>query len=1176
MSRIFLSHSSQDDFVAIALKDWLKEEGWDDVFLDLDPARGIVAGERWERKLHEAARRCEAVIFLISRPWLESGWCRKEYALARGLNKKLFGVVIDPGETIASLPEELTDAWQVVDLVHRQDMVVRRAANPDSHAEAHVAFSREGLARLKAGLEKAGLDARFFAWPPADEPTRAPYRGLKPFEAVDAGIFFGRDAPIVVFVDALRGLRAAAPPRLLALLGASGAGKSSFLRAGLLPRLARDDSQFLPLKPIRPGRAALSGDEGLLAALEAAFPDRPRAELRAAMAGGAAGLRPLLADLAAEAHKRTLDQRPTGETPTVVIAIDQAEELFRPESGDEGAALLKLIGDLAVADAPATIAIFSIRSDAYDALQNAKAFEGLPQLPLSLPPMPRNAYREVIEGPARRVVEAGGKLTVEPRLAERLLEDVESGGGKDALPLIAFTLEQLYREYGRAGALRLADYEAMGGLKGAIDAAVERAFVRADSDPRVPSARAQREALLRRGLIPWLAGVDPEAKKPRRNIARRSDIPPESAPLIELMIEERLLSADSAVEKDAAGREVRVGLIEPTHEALLRQWGRLAGWLEEDFALLATLEGVKRASRDWDANARAEAWLAHQGERLAAAEGLDARADVAARLDATDRAYLALCRAKEEARRAEEERRRREREAEQARRLADAQALAAANRRVAVIASVGLVIAVLLAGAASFLWRQAKNNADAAVEALTALIQTTSEVVRPIATLDTVDALITEARDAMDRFSSFSVDPRVAEQRARSLLLLAEIDWERGDLKRMGEEARQAFALLDGLAAGGDAEFRLLRAESRHLVGLAVYDQGDKAGALADYQAAIAELNDLAKANLDAAAEARRLAALADVEQDLGDDLLIKFNQPDQGLAAYDACYDERVAAEAKGDNGPAMETDVAWALNKHGDVAVREGRDDDAQTWFAKARDRVAALGDELWTNPLWPDRLAVIDNNIGLLDRAHGDFGGAIASFGGAAKLLTSVVARDPKNLYWRTALSWTDYILAEAELRQALAAHDAATLKQARDGLAATVGQFSEVVNAAPDKPQWRVGLLGAEAHLDAVDGFTAQWAGDDQGAEADFAKAAALYADQYLPQIDQSPRPDFASDTVEFLDWAALAAAKLGRADEARADLQRAEDALDKYRALMGARAYANLAPRVAADLAALGK
>src|SRR5271166_7169544 len=195
MSRIFLSHSAKDNFEAIALRDWLASEGWKDVFLDLDPERGIAAGERWERALHTAANRCEAVIFLMSENWLASTWCMKEYYVARGLNKKLLAALIDPAKSIGSLPDELKGEWQVVNLVGGQDHRLFAAQLPGSHEERHITYSQSGLLRLKRWLDKAGLDPRFFAWPPEGEPDRAPYRGLKALEAEDAGIFFGRDAP---------------------------------------------------------------------------------------------------------------------------------------------------------------------------------------------------------------------------------------------------------------------------------------------------------------------------------------------------------------------------------------------------------------------------------------------------------------------------------------------------------------------------------------------------------------------------------------------------------------------------------------------------------------------------------------------------------------------------------------------------------------------------------------------------------------------------------------------------------------------------------------------------------------------------------------------------------------------------------------------------------------------
>ena len=72
MSKIFLSHSSRDNFEALALARWLAENGWSEVFLDLDPERGIAAGERWERALHAAAQRCEAVVLETGRASLIS------------------------------------------------------------------------------------------------------------------------------------------------------------------------------------------------------------------------------------------------------------------------------------------------------------------------------------------------------------------------------------------------------------------------------------------------------------------------------------------------------------------------------------------------------------------------------------------------------------------------------------------------------------------------------------------------------------------------------------------------------------------------------------------------------------------------------------------------------------------------------------------------------------------------------------------------------------------------------------------------------------------------------------------------------------------------------------------------------------------------------------------------
>jgi hypothetical protein len=605
MSRIFLSHSSANNAEAVALRYWLNREGWNDVFLDIDPDRGIAAGERWERALNEAANRCEAVLFVVSRAWLASGWCLKEFNLAHRLNKRLFGLLVDDLAP-ADLPVNLTSTWQLVRLSAGRDHVMLRVTMPFTGEEAHVTFSSDALARLKTGLQRAGLDSRFFAWPPDSDPNRPPYRGLRPLEAEDAGIFFGRDAPIVEALDRLRGLRDAAPPRLLVILGASGAGKSSFLRAGLVPRIRRDDQNFLLLPVLRPERAAINGETGLVRSLETAMQAQSlmetRADIKTAISGGAPTLLPLLAKLADKARPPPLSGEPKGNPPTVVLPIDQGEELFLAEGAMEAEPLLALMRDLLTADAPGVIVIFTMRSDSYERLQTAKALDGISPLVLNLSPLPKGSYQAVIEGPAERLKDSPRALKIEPALTQALLADIESGGGRDALPLLAFTLERLYLEYGGRGSLTLSDYEALGRIKGSIEAAVERAMTAADADPKIPRDRVARLTLLRRGFIPWLAGIDSETGSPRRRVARMSEIPAEARPLIDLLVAQHLLATDVAQDTGEV-------TIEPAHEALLRQWGLLQGWLDEDFGSLTTLAGVQRASRDWAANNKDRAWL---------------------------------------------------------------------------------------------------------------------------------------------------------------------------------------------------------------------------------------------------------------------------------------------------------------------------------------------------------------------------------------------------------------------------------------------------------------------------------------------------------------------------------------------------------------------------------------
>src|SRR6202040_2842069 len=323
----------------------------------------------------------------------------------------------------------------------------------------------------------------------------------------------------------------------------------------------------------------------------------------------------LLQALAEKATPKALDadaKSKPSKPPALILSIDQAEELFLAEAQDEAQPFLALLRDLLIEDVPAVITVFAIRSDNCERLQLAPELEGVRQDMLSLPPMPKGSYAEVIKGPARRLDGTARALKIDDGLVDALLADIEAGGAKDALPLLSFTLERLHGEYHAGGTLKLSHYNELGRIKGSIEAAVERAFRAADADSAIPRDRLARLALLRRGLIPWLAGIDPDTGAPRRRVARLSEIPPGSRPLIQHLVEQRLLTVDVV-------KGTGENTIEPAHEALLRQWDLLEGWLAEDAGLLTVMDGVKRASRDWAANGRRAAWLTHVTGRPEAA-----------------------------------------------------------------------------------------------------------------------------------------------------------------------------------------------------------------------------------------------------------------------------------------------------------------------------------------------------------------------------------------------------------------------------------------------------------------------------------------------------------------------------------------------------------------------------
>ena len=705
MPRIFLSHSSRDNRQAIALRQWLIEQDPpldNEIFLDLHRDSGIRAGVRWKDALRQASARCEAVICLLSPNWEASPECRTEYRFAEYLNKRIFSARIG-----AMTGEDPTREWQQIDLV---------GEGPTTEIELEdggppVTFRSEGLHRLREGIVGAGTGAETFVWPPNNDQNRAPYRGWEPLQEVDAAVFFGRDAQILRGLDALRGMRKSGLETLFVVLGPSGTGKSSFLRAGLLPRLRRNDREFTVLDIVRPQRNVLTGDTGFARAIHAT---RGRLRLagpqlgtikQACLSGDAERVRQWLVEIQRAASARLLTEAGEAPLPTLVLPLDQAEELFGADAGDEAPAFLELIAAVVDGDNAACrlglVVALTIRTDRYQALQTAPPLAGVDSVVFDeLKPMPRTQFLQVITGPAVRSTEGGRPLALEPQLVQRLLDDCTEGA--DTLPLLALTLARLYEDYaghatdGQPPTLTVSDYESMGGMQSVVRTEIDRQLA-AD-----PIGRATQLQLLRAAFIPWLATVNPDNDQPLRRLAHWDDLPEQSRPLLDRFVARRLLIKD---ERDGAV------VVEVALESLLRQWDDLAAWLDEQREDLKDADALERAAAAW-ANRRDEAWLL-SGTRLADAENLAAKPGFRGRLNPI-RDYLQASRQREDERTAREKQRR-EAELQAAKKLAaaetsakqqaearasEAQAHAAVLRKRSRVLRVVLVAALVVAAAA--------------------------------------------------------------------------------------------------------------------------------------------------------------------------------------------------------------------------------------------------------------------------------------------------------------------------------------------------------------------------------------------------------------------------------------------------------------------------------------------
>jgi WD40 repeat protein/transcriptional regulator with XRE-family HTH domain len=446
-------------------------------------------------------------------------------------------------------------------------------------------------------------------------PTMVPYRGLSAFREQDAGLFFGREEAAARVLELMSA--ALGGSGLIVVSGVSGAGKSSLLQAGVLPRLrqagltAAPEAASWPCLVFAPG----SGPVGELAVRVAPLARADAAALRWQLAADPAGF-------ALTARQAALSAGGTeAGCKRVMLVVDQCEQLFtacqsQPERQAFFTALHAAAGE--AAQPPAALVVLMVRADFEARLADFPELAAAVQDRYLLTAMTRRQLRLAITQPA-----AAAGSRVEEDLVQVLLEETAAAApgspapaavAAGALPLLSHALDQAWRT--RAGqGLTLADYERTGGIEGAVAASAQRAY-----QALTPAQQQAARQVLTRLAVPGSDGTDTALPAARADLtAGKSWIQAKDVEaVLERFAAERLLTLDA-------------GTVAISHEVLLTAWPLLRDyWLADARADRLTRARLHATAAEWAQGSRDPSYL-YSGSRL------DAAASTAARIRADPR-----------------------------------------------------------------------------------------------------------------------------------------------------------------------------------------------------------------------------------------------------------------------------------------------------------------------------------------------------------------------------------------------------------------------------------------------------------------------------------------------------------------------------------------------------------
>lgn len=542
---VFLSHNGKEKPAVERLAEKLRRAGlepWLDKWC-------LTPGGDWQNELAAGLKASSACAVFIG-PHGIGNWEDLEYKLATDRMAKdrrfrLFLVLL-PGLA------EPFDAAALPPFLSLRTWVDLRRGIDDTRAFQSLINAIKGL---PLGPERA------------IEPRNdvCPYRGLQTFDEEHAQFFFGRDGDTQRLIEKLKGTR------FLAVLGPSGSGKSSLVRAGLIPALRRGQlpgSDIWPIQLFTPTAHPLTQ---LSANLLRLYPQGAMGQTLDQMLSDERTLHLAIALAMAE--------RPANER--AVLVVDQFEEVFTlcRDERERAQFLANLLYAAFIPDGRCVV-LLTLRADFYPKCAAYPELSArLAEHQFLVSPMDSDGLRQAIEEPAWRV-----GLEFESGLSETILKDVQSQPG--ALPLLEHALLELW-ERRRGGMLTLEAYRESGGVEGAI-------AKRADSIYELFTP--EQQTIVRRVMIRLTQFGEGTEDTRRRAMMSELITCPEESEAVESVVKKM---ADASLLTTSADEETGERVVEVSHEALIQGWPKLREWLDEDRSGLLIHHRLRETVKEW-------------------------------------------------------------------------------------------------------------------------------------------------------------------------------------------------------------------------------------------------------------------------------------------------------------------------------------------------------------------------------------------------------------------------------------------------------------------------------------------------------------------------------------------------------------------------------------------------